>query len=294
MLKLGVIGISEGNGHPYSWSAIFNGYDPVAMADCAYPVIPEYLSKQTFPDACIPGAQVTHIWTQERGLSEHIAKAALIPNLVEQYKDMIGEVDAVLLARDDAENHYAMSKVFLDAGIPLFIDKPLAYSITEAKRILELKKHSYDIFTCSALRYAEELYLSPEEKEVLGELKRIYARIPKNWKNYSIHIIDPVLNYLNDDDGIVSMKRMDEQDSTQVSVEWQSGLITTFDVVGAKALPMEIRLYGSKSTKILMFEDTFSAFKNSLMRFLRQIEERRLLINDTRTLKAIRIVEAGC
>jgi len=25
MLKLGVIGMSEGNGHPYSWSAIING-----------------------------------------------------------------------------------------------------------------------------------------------------------------------------------------------------------------------------------------------------------------------------
>ena len=24
-LKLGIIGLSEGNGHPYSWSAIFNG-----------------------------------------------------------------------------------------------------------------------------------------------------------------------------------------------------------------------------------------------------------------------------
>ena len=29
-LKLGIIGISNGNGHPYSWSAIFNGYDTTA------------------------------------------------------------------------------------------------------------------------------------------------------------------------------------------------------------------------------------------------------------------------
>jgi hypothetical protein len=26
-IKLGIIGASKGNGHPYSWSAIFNGYD---------------------------------------------------------------------------------------------------------------------------------------------------------------------------------------------------------------------------------------------------------------------------
>ena len=50
ILNLGIIGGSEGNGHPYSWSAIFNGYDPNAINDCAFPSIPIYLSKQKFPD----------------------------------------------------------------------------------------------------------------------------------------------------------------------------------------------------------------------------------------------------
>ena len=62
-LRLGVVGLSEGNGHPYSWSAIFNGCDMAYMKDCGFPVIPEYLSKQRFPDDCIPDAHVTHIWT---------------------------------------------------------------------------------------------------------------------------------------------------------------------------------------------------------------------------------------
>ena len=104
-LKLGVIGLSDGNGHPYSWSAIFNGCDMAYMKDCGFPVIPEYLSKQRFPDDCIPNAHVTHIWTQDRAVSEHVAKASLIPNVVDRMEDMIGEVDAVLLARDDPENH---------------------------------------------------------------------------------------------------------------------------------------------------------------------------------------------
>ena len=42
-LKLGIIGLSSDNGHPYSWSAIFNGYDPEEMARCPFPGIPEYL-----------------------------------------------------------------------------------------------------------------------------------------------------------------------------------------------------------------------------------------------------------
>ena len=42
MLRLGIIGISEGNGHPYSWSAIFNGYNHEYAQDCPFPVIPDY------------------------------------------------------------------------------------------------------------------------------------------------------------------------------------------------------------------------------------------------------------
>src|SRR5215472_4872506 len=112
-LRLGMIGLSPGNGHPYSWSAIINGYDRRAMASCPYPAIPRYLGRQRFPAAALAGAAVTHIWTQDGDASEHIARAARIPNIVDRPDAMIGHVDAVLLARDDAENHYEHASAFL-------------------------------------------------------------------------------------------------------------------------------------------------------------------------------------
>ena len=78
MLKLGIIGLSEGNGHPYSWSAIVNGdYDSKLMADCGYPVIPAYLGANR-DTLGIEGAKVTHIWTQDKALSQHVSKASKI------------------------------------------------------------------------------------------------------------------------------------------------------------------------------------------------------------------------
>ena len=47
-LNIGMIGISDGNGHPYSWSAIFNGYDHKNMKDCKYPAIINYLKNKNF------------------------------------------------------------------------------------------------------------------------------------------------------------------------------------------------------------------------------------------------------
>lgn len=35
-LRLAMLGMIEGNGHPYSWSAIVNGYDPAEMEMCPY------------------------------------------------------------------------------------------------------------------------------------------------------------------------------------------------------------------------------------------------------------------
>ena len=75
--------MSDGNGHPYSWSAICNGYSPVEMAASGFPVIPEYLSKQTWPEARLPDVAVSHVWTQDPATSNKIARAALIPNIVD-------------------------------------------------------------------------------------------------------------------------------------------------------------------------------------------------------------------
>ena len=186
-LKLGILGLSEGNGHPYSWSAICNGYDPDAMRACPFPVIPEYLGRQSFPDDAIAEATVTHIWTQERTISEHVARAALISNVVDRYEDMIGQVDGILLARDDAENHLIMSEPFLRAGLPIYIDKPMALSRKEADRMYLRQKYEGQIFTCSALAFAKELMITPQDRDRLGSIGRIEGTTMKDWPKYSPH-----------------------------------------------------------------------------------------------------------
>ena len=61
-IRLAMLGMVDGNGHPYSWSAMFNGYDPAEMARCPYAGIPAYLDKEPKETLRIPNARVTHIW----------------------------------------------------------------------------------------------------------------------------------------------------------------------------------------------------------------------------------------
>lgn len=293
-LRLGVLGMSDGNGHPYSWSAIFNGYNPAFMKDCPFPVIYNYLKEQSFPEARLEGAQVTHIWTQDIDLSKHIAKSSCIPNVVDHYSEMIGFVDAILLARDDPENHFEMSKPFIEAGLPIFIDKPLSLSVSEAKDIFAMEKYHGQIYTCSSLLYAKEFSLSKDELSSLGEIKLIDATIPKSWEKYSVHIIEPVLNILsNQSSKTKSVINTGYSDLNIVTVTLENDLKILFRTLGKVSCPLSIRIYGNNGFRELVFRDTYYAFKTSLEQFLKGIRTRTCIIPRAKTLEVIDIIEKG-
>ncbi len=292
-LKLGVIGLSPGNGHPYSWSAIFNGYDPVAMETCGFPVIPRYLEKQQFPKDAIAEAKVTHVWAQEKAIASHIAKAARIGNVVDHYTDMIGEVDGVLLARDDAETHYEFATPFLEAGIPVYVDKPLALTVAEAKRLLDLQQYPSQLFSCSALRYAKEFQLSDAEKAQIGRLRHIHATVPKDWDKYAVHVIEPLLLLASERGTVERIQAWREGDATTVAVAYGSGFQALISTLGSSQSPLALRVIGESGWRDLIFKDTFPAFKAALFEFVKGIIHRNERIHPDFMLEVVGIIEAG-
>lgn len=298
-LKLGVIGVSEGNGHPYSWSAIFNGYNPEIMEECGYPVIPRYLEQQSWPESSIPDAEVVAVWTQDIKLSKHIASACNIDKAVTHPEDMLGMVDAVLLARDDAENHLDYARPFLEARLPIYIDKPLALSSDALEELYALEKYPGQIFTCSALRYSKELYLSQADKEQLGEIKIVSAFTPKSWDKYAVHIIEPVLNMLPAEDTPVcfvegnSLKIEPDDNSGSLSVLWKSGIKTHFMASGDAMTPISIRVMGTAGWKDLFFSDSFSAFKAALEAFVRGIKTSEIASPQMFNRQVVELLERG-
>jgi len=292
-LKLGVLGMSDGNGHPYSWSAIFNGYNASYMKDCPFPTIFEYLSQQKFPDDSIPNARVTHVWTQDIEITEHIARSCNIDQTVANMEDMIGQVDAVLLARDDPDNHFRMSAPFIKAGIPIFIDKPLATTVEECKAIFELQKFDWQVFSCSALRYSEQLKLSNQEKIDIGEIFHVEASVPNSWEKYAIHIVEPSVNLLGNLGAIEEINSLKGNFTTCTSVKWSCGKTANFTSLGSLNSGFNVSVYGTNGSKELRFTDSFSAFKNSLIAFVQGIREERLMIDRSETLNLINIIEKG-
>jgi len=293
-LRLGVIGASPGNGHPYSWSAICNGYDDAAMAGCPYPAIPAYLREHRFPEDRLPGTQVTHVWTQDRGQSEHIAAASLIPNIVAEPGEMIGKIDALLLARDDAENHATFAPPFLKAGIPVLIDKPLALTSRDADALLALEGFPGQILAGTPLTGAAEFQLTEALRHKLGPIRHINATTPKYWKTYAVHIIEPVLSILNRFEPPADLRAWRDGDRTALSARWADGVTAQFNCLGNLSAPIAIDVHGESDHVRLVFRDSFSAFKGSLQRFCDGIRQRKRMFNVDLCRATTRLIEHGC
>ncbi len=64
-ISVAIMGLTEGNGHPYSFAAIINGYDDAGFAASAWGGIHDYLRRRDGSEFGLPPLKVTHAWTQD-------------------------------------------------------------------------------------------------------------------------------------------------------------------------------------------------------------------------------------
>jgi hypothetical protein len=291
-LRLGVVGLSEGNGHPYSWSAIINGYDAEAMAGCPFAAIPAYLAARSFPRDQLTDAEVTHLWTQSPALSAHIACAAKIPHVVGELQSMVSEIDALLLARDDAERHAELGAAFLRAGQHVYIDKPPALSVAGLDELYALALRPEQIFSCSALRFAEELRLTAAEEARLGPLRRIAGVTPKSWERYAAHILDPVLSFL-EPGPVADHEVRAEGGAVRLTVHWSSGLQGEFEATGRPDGEIALLYTGERASIRKVFVDSFSAFRSALRHFIAGVRADRSATGYGHLRELVSLLELG-
>lgn len=269
-LKIAMLGMVDGNGHPYSWSAMFNGYDKEAMEECGFSVIPRYLEKEPPDSFGIRGAKITHIWTDNPEDAKKVAKASKIPNIVEKPEDVIGYVDAVIVATDKGDDHIWRVRPFVEAGLPVFVDKPIADNVDDLKTFSKWVKNGAKIMSSSSLRYVKEYlpyFLSTHE---LGELRYINMTMAKTWERYGMHALEPV--YRMTGPGYVSIQNTGDDNHNILHLVHQNGihvnLAVIYDMAGS-----ELKLVGTKDSVSLPRKDSFFSFKAQLEDFVRYLEE---------------------
>lgn len=265
------------------------------MSSCGFPIICDYLSKQAWPQSRLTGVEVTHIWTQDPVLSQHIAAASLIPHVVDDPADMLNEIDALLLARDDAENHWTFASPFLQQGIPVYIDKPIALTQANLERLYREVQYEGQIFTCSALRYARELMLTADEHTRLGRIMHIHAVVPNSWEKYAVHAIEPLLNIIDSSSTVrhISTRTIAHNGRT-VSLTFENQCTVDITALGQHVVaPIALRLYGQNGWHDLTFSDSFSAFKSALNDFVNGVHTKTCKSPKAFNARVVSIIEMG-
>lgn len=191
-----MVGMVAENGHPYSWSAIINGYDPAEMSRCPYPTIPEYLRQQPSVAFGIPGVRVTHIWCDDPDDARRVSRSSRIPHVVKESTDVIGKVDAVCIPTDIGGEHLERARPFVEAGVPVFIDKPLTDRETDLAQFVSWMQGGKPIMSSSALRYAREYEECRSRLSNIGDLRVITMTMVKSWERYGMHALEGVYPFL--------------------------------------------------------------------------------------------------
>lgn len=269
-LRLAVIGCTSGNGHPYSWSAIFNGYDRERMTrECPFPGIPAYLNKEPQEAFGIPGAAVTHVCCVGDGgfTAEHVAQCSRIPNVVQDPADVIGQVDAVVIATDIGHEHVERARPFIEAGLPLFIDKPMVDNLDDLKTMVGWVRDGHAILSSSSMRYTKEYLPYRLSTHELGELRFVSITTPKTWERYGIHALEGIYPIVGP--GFVSVRNTGSADRNIVHLKHRKGIDVVVAAIGDMTGAFGcLQLCGTAGRAQLTSGDSFFSFKAQLVAFV--------------------------
>lgn len=294
-IRLAIIGCTPGNGHPYSWSAMFNGYDRELMTrECPFPGIPQYLNKEPAETLTIPGAKVTHICCVGEGgfTAEHVAKCSLIPHVVARPEQVIGQVDAVIIATDIGSEHVARARPFIEAGLPVFVDKPLVDNEADLQAFVAWDRAGRPFMSSSCMRYVKEFHPYRLSTHELGELRFVSITTAKSWEAYGIHALEAVYPILGP--GFLTARNTGTKERNVVHLTHRRGVdvtvVASADMYGAFGC---LQLCGTAGRAQAALADTFYAFRTQLAAFIDYLRTGARPFPFAETVELMKLVVAG-
>jgi len=125
-----------------------------------------------------PGCEVVALWgsAADPDRARLLAARYGVGRIVPEPSAMLGQVDAVIVGDRDAALHAAHALPFLAAGLPVFVDKPLALSAGDAETMLDAAEASGALLLSgSALRWQADTMALKQRAGALGRLDKVTA-----------------------------------------------------------------------------------------------------------------------
>ena len=159
----------------------------------------------------------------------------------------------VLLESVDGRPHLAQATPVLKAGKRLFIDKPLAASLEDARKIVQLSKETgTPFFSCSSYRFHPDIPRLRDNPGV-GKVTKVQGSSPFSKLDfhpdlyfYGIHGVEALYAVMGR--GCVSVSRKVENGADVTTGQWKDGRIGVYyGPAKGEKVPV-IRVWGAEGT----------------------------------------------
>jgi predicted dehydrogenase len=153
--------------------------------------------------------------------------------IVDSIDTLTKKVDVVLLETNDGRPHLEQIIPVLKAGKPVFIDKPIAGSLSDAVAIFELaRKHKVPVFSSSSLRFGKNS--QAVRNGSIGKVTHCVTQSPASLEKthpdlfwYGIHGVESLFTVMGT--GCQTVKRGKTKDGKiEVVGTWEGGRTGTF------------------------------------------------------------------
>lgn len=216
--RVGIIGLDTS--HSPAFAKVLN--DPDAAEDVAgFRVVAAYPYGSRDIESSVSRIPQYTAELQEMGVE-----------IVDSIDELLNKVDVVLLETNDGRPHYEQLLPVLKAGKRVFVDKPIAGSLTDAIRIFDAaEEYGIPIFSSSSLRYMANA--QAVRNGALGKVTGAEAYSPAILEPthpdlfwYGVHGVETLFTVMGT--GCDSVQRIMNDGTDIVICTWSDGRIGTF------------------------------------------------------------------
>jgi predicted dehydrogenase len=226
------------------------------------------------------------------GYTDEIKKFGV--EIVNSIPELLTKVDFILLETNDGRPHLEQALLVLKAGKPMFIDKPIAASLSDTIAIYDAaEKYKVPVFSSSSLRYMETVQevLQGKIGKVLGADTFSPATIEKTHPDlfwYGIHGVEILFTVMGT--GCTKVSRIHTTDTDMVIGKWNDGRIGTFRGTRTGKHEYGGTAYGEKGNLIL---GPFKGYDNLLVQIINFFKTGKLPVTPKETLEIYTFMEAA-
>lgn len=214
--------------------------------------------------------------------------------IVSSIDELVSKVDAVLLETNDGRRHLEQALPVLKAGKRMFIDKPMAASLTDAMAIFEAARYYHvPVFSASSLRYIkgmDEIQKGAAGKVIGAETFspcKLEATHP-DFFWYGIHGVETLFTAMGT--GCKTVVRIKTADTDVAVGTWQDGRIGSFRGLRSGKQSYGGTIFGEKAIITL---GSYNGYNPLLDEIIKYFQTGVLPVQPEETLEILAFMEAA-